>query len=115
MTWPVGVGFTSRGPTGAGRIHDDNRQAFLRQFQRNLLGLPFRALVMICHLRLGGEVRLIRGLKNTLKFFGTSMRFGHMIRKFWQPDAADGARVNDPRAPGLAAASRTDRVPSTFA
>ena len=84
-----GSGFDiARSDRGAG-VDDDHRQAGRSEFSGHYLGSPFGELVGIGHLRLAHR----RG------FIGWDD--GTVGAGLWQPDAADGAGVNDARASGL--------------
>ena len=86
MTWPVGV-------------DDNDRQTVSREPGRHLLGLPFRALVMVAHLPRGDRSGFVR-------------RADPAIDWFRQPDAAHRAGIDDPQAAG--AGGGFDDVASAF-
>ena len=61
MTWPVGVGLTSRGPTGALGLTMTTGSAFGGQFAGDDFGPPFGELVMVAHLRFGDGSGFVGG------------------------------------------------------
>ena len=89
MIWPVGVGFTSRGPTGAAGIDNNDGQTFARKIHGDFLRQPFRIFVMIGQLRHGDLCKFVR-------------RSGHAPDGGRQPNAPDGACVNNALATGFA-------------
>ena len=60
MIWPVGVGFTSRGPIGALGLTMTTGRPSRANSRGHLFRLPFRALVMIAHLRPADRRRFVR-------------------------------------------------------
>jgi hypothetical protein len=80
MTWPVGVGLTSPGPTGA--------DFFMEEFHGDGFGLKLGTLVMAGQLALGGGIG-----------FGSGNDRAIVAGR--QSDAADGAGVNNPGAASL--------------
>ena len=92
MIWPVGVGFTSRGPTGALGFTMTTGRSFARKFRPRSFRLPFGALVMVGH----------SASETASASVGRHDLAVHFLR---QADAADGAGVDDALAAGVPAAS----------
>jgi len=95
MTWPVGVGFTSSGPTGALGL-------------TITIGRPFWASLRATALRppLGGLVvaRKLAGLHRRGFIGGLA---GRAAERYGQADATNGAGIDDARTAGLRGGVRT--------